>query len=440
MFLQFGYEPDHLSIRRALSCLATTRLIPVISLMAVFVAPAFAQRDVPLTIAEAEDLALSAEPGQQALVERANALEEQAIVAGALPDPVLRLGLNNYPIESGNFSTEGMTHAAVGYRQMFPRGKTRSLDTRRYEFLASDMNQQAGARAYDVLEATRIAWLDLFYWGKAHALVTESRPFFDDLVTITRSLYAVGRSNQQDVLRAELELSRLDDRLINIERRRALARASLGRWIGTDASREVADKLPTWADPPPLEALQQTLPQHPSLQAADARIFARDNGVELAEQRSRPGWALDIGYSYREGNLPTGEPRSDFVSLGVTVDMPFFRKKSVDSTLSAALSERSAARSDKERLLRAMDSELQGVLARWQELNRRLALYEKRMLGQASDNAQASLLAYQSDDGDFADVMRGYIVDLNTRIEFVRLQVEREQSFAMLANLGGLPR
>ncbi len=62
------------------------------------------------------------------------------------------------------------------------------------------------------------------------------------------------------------------------------------------------------------------------------------------------------------------------------------------------------------------------------------------MLGQASDNAQASLLAYQSDDGDFADVMRGYIVDLNTRIEFVRLQVEREQSFAMLANLGGLPR
>jgi len=440
MLFQFGYEPDYLSIRKAPSCPAITRVFAVVVLMAVFVAPAFAQREVPLTIAEAEDLALSAEPGQQAFFDRANALEEQAVVAGALPDPVLRLGLNNYPIESGNFSTEGMTHAAVGYRQMFPRGKTRSLDTRRYELLASDMNQQAGARAYDVLAATRVAWLDLYYWGKAHALVTESRPFFDDLVTITRSLYAVGRSNQQDVLRAELELSRLDDRLINIERQRALARASLARWIGTDARRQVADKLPTWADPPPLEVLRQALSQHPALQAADARIMARDAGVEIADQRSRPGWALDVGYSYREGSLANGEPRSDFISLGVTVDMPIFRKKSVDSTLSAALAERSAARSDKERLLRAMDSELQGEFARWQELNRRLALYEERMLGQASETAQASLLAYQSDDGDFADVMRGYIVDLNTRIEFVRLQVEREQSFAVLANLGGLPR
>ena len=62
------------------------------------------------------------------------------------------------------------------------------------------------------------------------------------------------------------------------------------------------------------------------------------------------------------------------------------------------------------------------------------------MLVQASDHAQATLLAYQSDRGDFADVMRGYIDDLNTRIDYLRLQVEREQSFALLANLGGIPR
>jgi outer membrane protein TolC len=429
MFFNFGYRPDSLYSR-----------IAVIALLALPFTYASAQHDVPLTIAEAEKLALASEPGQQALRARAAALEEQAVVAGALPDPMLRVGLNNYPIESGGFTTEGMTNVGAVYRQAFPRGDTRSLNNRKFTRLAEAQMQEADARGDDVLAATRIAWLDLYYWSKARELVRESRPFFDDLATITRSLYAVGRRNQQDVLRAELELSRLDDRLIDIERQQLRARAQLREWIGEDAGRRVAGKLPRWDDAPPLEDLIAALREHPALQAADARIAAQDTGVEIAEQRSKPGWALDVGYSYRNGSLPSGDPRSDFVTVGVTVDLPFFSKKSVDSTLSAALQERSAARADKQRMQRSLESRLAAEYARWQELSRRLALYEERILVQANDHAQASLLAYQNDRGDFADVMRGYIDDLNTRIDYVRLNVEREQAYAVLANLGGIPR
>jgi outer membrane protein TolC len=429
MYFHFGYRLDTLYRRVAL-----------VALLALPFAHASAQHDIPLTIAEAEKLALASEPGQQAMRARAAALEEQAVVAGTLPDPMLRVGLNNYPIESGGFTTEGMTNVGAVYRQAFPRGDTRSLGNRRFTRLAEAQMQEADARGDDVLAATRIAWLDLYYWSKARELVLESRPFFDDLATITRSLYAVGRRNQQDVLRAELELSRLDDRLIDIERQQLRARAQLREWVGEDADRRVADKLPQWENAPPLEDLLVALREHPALQAADARIAAQDTSVELAEQRSKPGWALDVGYSHRNGSLPNGDPRSDFVTVGVTVDLPFFRKKSVDSTLSAALQERSAARADKQRMQRSLESRLAAEYARWQELSRRLALYEERILVQANDHAQASLLAYQNDRGNFADVMRGYIDDLNTRIDYVRLNVEREQAYAVLANLGGLPR
>lgn len=429
MLFHFGLRPDTLYRRAAL-----------LAMLALPFSPALAQHDIPLTIAEAEDLALAAEPGQQALHARAASLEEQAVVAGALPDPMLRVGLNNYPIQSGDFTTEGMTNVGATYRQAFPRGDTRSLGNLKFTRLADAQLQEADARGKDVLAAARVAWLDLYYWSKARDLVRESRPFFEDLVTITRSLYAVGRRNQQDVLRADLELSRLDDRLIDIERQQLRARAQLGEWIGDDAERRVADKLPQWDDAPPLESLLAALREHPALQAADARIAAQDAGVELAEQRSKPGWSLDVGYSYRDGALPDGDPRSDFITVGVTVDLPFFNKRSVDSTLSAALQDRSAARADKERLLRSLESRLTAEYARWQELSRRLALYEERILVQASDHAQAALLAYQNDRGNFADVMRGYIDDLNTRIDYVRLNVEREQAYAVLANLGGLPR
>jgi len=440
MFFSIGIRPDHKIVRRVSLCSSIARSLGAIALATIFVAPVYAQHAVPLTLAEAEDLALADEPGRLALQARATALAERAVVASALPDPMLRLGLNNYPIQSGDFTTEGMTNAAVAYRQSFPAGKTRSISSMQFEMLASEVNKSAEARGRNVLTAARSAWLDTYFWGQAHDLVNESRPFFNDLATITRSLYAVGRKSQQDVLRAELELSRIDDRLIEIERQQARARAALGEWIGDDANRPVAEKLPAWDSPPPLAHLIQNLSEHPTMMAADAQIAAREAGVDLADERSKPQWALDLAYSYRDGSLPNGDPRSDFFTVGVSVGLPFFRKKSVDSKLSAALQERSAAESTRTQIERELQSRLEAEYSHWQDLSRRLALYEERILGQARDHAQASMLAYQSDSGDFADVMRGYIDDLNTRIEYIRLQIDRAQSYAVLANLGGFPR
>ncbi len=89
-------------------------------------------------------------------------------------------------------------------------------------------------------------------------------------------------------------------------------------------------------------------------------------------------------------------------------------------------------------MLRRLNSRLEGEYAQWTELTRRIELYSQQILKQAGDNAQASLVAYQSDAADFANVMRAYIDDLNARVEYTRLQVERAKSFVVLADLGGL--
>ena len=75
-----------------------------------------------LTLAAAEAAATAQEPGQRALRAEAEMQRQQARVAAQLPDPELRLGINNYPIESGGFSTEGMTNAQLGLRQAVPPG------------------------------------------------------------------------------------------------------------------------------------------------------------------------------------------------------------------------------------------------------------------------------------------------------------------------------
>ena len=403
-------------------------------------APAKAQGRVPLTLMEAEDRALEQEPGQAAFRARADALEEQSVAADQLPDPTLRVGLANFPIESGGFTTEGMTQGQLALRQAFPAGNTREASTSQFQSLAAEMSESAEARGRDVLTSVRNAWLEAYYWERADSIVSESRPFFTDLVTVTRSLYAVGSKDQQDVLRAELELSRLDDRLITIDRQRAGARAALYEWVGDESARPVAPKLPAWEQLPPLETLRADLLNHPALRAADARIDAQRAGIDLAEEKQKPGWALDLTYGYRDGFQTDGTPRSDFVSLSVTMDLPLFRENRQDRGLAAALSERRAADESKHQLLRSLTSQLDAEYARWQGLSSRVDLYERSILGQTNAQANAALAAYQSESGDFADVMHGFIDDLNTRLDYIRLQIERAQSYAVLANLGGLPR
>ncbi len=426
-----------LSGRKPLSS-AWRTAIPILSLCGLLAYLPPVAADERLTLAAAERLALEAEPGQQALEARADALAHRADVAAALPQPVLRVGLNNYPIESGSFSTEGMTNASVGIRQAFPPGQARKLERQHFEWRAQATLETADQRGEETRRRTREAWLDVYYWQEAAAQVEATRPFFADLLTVTESLYAVGRKTRQDVLRAELELSRLEDRLIDISRAEAMARARLAEWVGRAADRPVAAALPAWHLAPPLADLAGRLDEHPLLRAADADLEARRAAVSLATEQKKPGWAVDVGYAYREGQLSNGQPRSDFVTVGVTMGLPFTRSKAIDSKLSAALRERSAAEFDRDRDRRALESTLRAEHVRFTELSRRLELFETRILAQVRAHAAAALDAYRSDTADFADVMRAYIDDLDTRTEFLRLSTERAMSYAALAYLGGL--
>ncbi len=440
MFSYCGRLPDRILVCKARCRLIFNKLACALIVCMVFAANAHAQQRVVLTLAEAEDLALKHEPGQAAFLARASALDEQAVAAGQLPDPTLRIGLINYPINGGNFTTEGMTQAQLGFRQVFPRGKSRAASTKRLRSMAAAQSENAEARLRDVLTGARVAWLETYFWQHAHAVLSESRPFFEDLVSITQSMYAVGRKSQYDVLHAELELSRLDDRLIEADRYRGVAQASLSQWLSSDAYRPVADKLPTWEQVPVLADLQQNLSTHPLLLAADADISAQQSGVDLANENKKPGWVLDLGYGYRDGYLADGTPRSDFISLSVSVDLPLFKKNRQDRRLSAALSERSAAVAMKGQLHAQLRSELNSEYTRWTDLTRRMVLYETKILQLSENQAEAALLAYQSDAGDFSDVMRAQVDNLDTRLEHIGLQIERAQSYAVIANLGGLAR
>jgi len=409
--------------------------------LALFVgATGHANEETPLTLAETERLALANEPGQDVFLARAEALDEQSMAVGQLPDPQLRLGVVNFPLESGDFRTEGMTQAVIGIRQSIPRGQTRSASTSRLQSLSADQRARAEARAREVLMTARQSWLDVDYWENAEKIILDIRPYFSDLVVVTRSLYSVGVRDQQDVLRAELELSRIDDRLIDIGKQIEHSRAVLAEWVGPDNSQRPLDGSVPEVSVPALEVLFEKLKSHPTLIAADARIDASGDGVILAEQGFKPAWGVEVNYGYRDGQLANGKSRSDFISAMVTFDLPIFTSKRQDKHLQAAKREKRAMTSSKTELYRSLRRITEAEYRNWEKLTKRVEFYDELLVPQARGNAQAALAAYQSDASDFADVMRGRITELDVRLDQLRLKSNRQKSYAVLASLGGLQK
>ena len=119
----------------------------------------------PLHLEEAVTLALNAnDPTVQRFTERAAALEERAVADGQLPDPQLRFGLANWPVDSFDFEQEPMTQIQVGLRQSFPSGSTRSLTTARRRAEAREQRSARYLQELQIVLQVRRTWLELSYW------------------------------------------------------------------------------------------------------------------------------------------------------------------------------------------------------------------------------------------------------------------------------------
>ena len=104
--------------------------------------------------------------------------------------------------------------------------------------------------------------------------------------------------------------------------------------------------------------------------------------------------------------------------------VPLFTENRQDQEVSAAVSLSEAIKTDKRLVLREMMSYIQSLYAENERLMERQALYELELLEQMQEQAEASLNAYTNDEGDFAEVVRARIADLNARIDALDISVD----------------
>ena len=397
----------------------------------------------PLKLEQAVALAVDADPWLTGSQFTQEALNDEAIAAATLPDPRVSLMAGNFPVDTFDLNQEAMTQLSVGVSQMFPRGDSLALAQHQKQQLAEQHPLLRLDRKAKVSAMVSQLWLEAFKAQESIRLIEQDRALFEQLVDAAKAGYssALGRARQQDVIRAQLELTRLEDRLTMLRQQQQAAQKRPTEWIGAPATVPLAPVLPTQSLSRPLsvptikQASEHTryewIRHHPALRALDQRIDATQTGVDLAKQKYKPEWGLTAQYGYRDSD-PMGRDRADLFSVGVTFDLPLFTGNRQDKEVSAAVNRTEAIKTEKHLLGRRLMAELETASVQLARLDERQALYADQLLPQMAEQAEASLTAYNNDDGDFAEAVRARIAELNAKVDALAIAVDRQKTIAQI--------
>ncbi len=366
-------------------------------------------------------------------VERAEARIPQVT---ALDDPMLEVA----PLGDMAETAAGMVGVMTGVSQKLPfPGKLR------HSGLAAE--QETGV-AKSELEMTRLnlinetrrAYWSYYYTTRAMELTAESRELLAEFQQIAESQYRVGLANQQDVLRASVELSSLDNELITWEQQQTTAAAMLNSLL----ARPVTAALPK---PPGADSEQITLKlnwllaqaeqANPELQRIRQQIAAEQEKLEVARLQRWPDLTVSYNYSFveEEGMAPSPSGKDQWW-IGFGVNVPVWSRKydAAEREARAGIHQGSAELQDARNRLAFR---VQDAYVRLDTQQRLVTLLHDVSIPQAQQTLEVSTSSYSSGKVDFLTLVSNWRQVLDFKLAYQQSLAELERSFAELQQTVG---
>ncbi|MBN8087324.1 TolC family protein [Vibrio vulnificus] len=435
-------KPSLLALCISVSALVAT---PVMAQSSTATSGQLLSQSDPLTLLIEQALANDASRKQ--IFAQSQAMRESGVAASTLMDPKLKVGFGGLPVDSFKFDEDPMTNISVGLMQQFERGSTLELQSKKASQQADGMALQVAARERDVANGITQLWLELGYQQQAERVLLENQRLMRELESFISTNYSIGKSEAQDLLNAQLQVSQLEEKLQANQQMQRRILSQISEWLGSewlDQQRDLkASNQLNWDALERLLSASSTtqhfaqLAQHPMVQMANANIAVSQTQVELAEQSYTPQFGVEVMYAYRQANNMKGEPASDLVSAYLTMDIPLFTGNRQDRAHAAAQYQVGAAQSQKDLLLAQMNAKVNALLVDRSNLEQRLERYQNTLLEQAKARTKAVERGYQNSTAQFNDVIAATRDELAVELESQRLITDLNQVNSNLSMLLG---
>lgn len=401
--------------------------------------------------------ALAGSPVLRAARLRADAARARVSPSGLRPDPMLMVGVQNFPVSEPGFE-DFMTMKMVGIQQTIPHPGKLGLQRRAAESEV-DMAQAvlAGAER-QVTRDVQDAYYDLAFVDQALAIVARNRDLLVGIMKVAETRYSAGTAGQQDVLRARLEASRLAEQAVTLteQRRATLARlnAALGRSPETTVPNPaiplritraaVADSAAgvrftsaalgaraSGSPLPPLAVLQETaLRESPALREDAAKVAAQAARLELARKSHLPDFDVSIQYGQRRGY-------SDMVSAVVSVPLPLQKGRRQDAEVTAARADSGAFEADREARANDLRVEVARLVSELERQRTQLALYKSAIIPQGRAALTSATASYQVGRVEFVALLENQATVFNYETEYFRVLTDFAKTLAELERVVG---
>lgn len=360
------------------------------------------------------------------------AQRRRIVQAGALPDPTLTVSWMGDPIPFKTMDMDPSSYRGLSAMQMLPLGGKRELrrEMARKEVTASEADQTATVRR--LTAEARTAFYDYFYSDKALQITNRNKARLQQLADISEARYRVGKAMQQDVLRAQVEISMLLQRSVTLEQQRQIAAARLNTLMG----RAMDSPLP-----PAAEVRKDALPAlaslAPAAQANDPMLKREQSMVErnkVAITMARKEYVpdLSVGYMYQQR---TGLP--DMYGMQFTVNLPIFYKSKQREGIEQAKQELLAAERSRDARHLELTYELKQMYAMASSADKMLDLYDKAIIPQAELALRSAQSSYSVGTVDFLTVMANFTTIHGYQIDYYRQLADYEIALARIEALTG---
>ncbi|MEQ9106050.1 MAG: TolC family protein [Limnobacter sp.] len=379
-----------------------------------------------LALAEKRSEALRAQDAAR------QAAQNQATAAGELPDPMLNLEVINIPAngpDQFSLAADFMTMRGVGISQTFARKDKREAQANVFNKNA-EIAQAGKFQALSKLRtATAQAYLDRFYSQEILAVLQSQRTELELQIEAADALYRSGKAPQTDVFAARTELGLMDLRIQDTQALLDNAQAELQRWVGDAADAPLAGAVDLSQSRLSAVDLFEQLHQHPEVLALDKAESVALAEVEVKQQEKSADWTLSVMYAGR------GPQFSEMLSFGASRPLFVDQDDRQDQALAAANAMAAKARAERIELHREHLAQTRRWQQTWQSNLKRINDFDRSLIPLTQQRTQAALAAYQGATGTLADVLAARRMEIDMRLEKLRIQMDTARLWAQLEYL-----
>lgn len=421
-----------LAFRAAARPLVNARLRTALALVAYVLSMGHAAAQMtPPTLGFEEALRLAAERSQALVASDAEvrAARERVAAAGQLPDPTLKIGVNNFPVggpDRFTLTRDFMTMQSVGVMQELTRTDKRQARVRKAEVDIETGLISRQVQLAELQRETALAWLERSYLEVVRELLTRQVAETELLAQAAEVTYRAGRGGQAEIFAARANVESLRDKILDAERRIATATTQLARWVGPPAKRPLAARPALDELPFGVAEIRSRLDHHPMLRMAANQEAMATAEVEIAAAARKPDWSVELMYSKR------GDAYGDMVSVNVSVPLQIDRQGRQDRELAARVALRDQARALREERFRSLQAEALAWAQEWRSLRERASNYDRTLLPLARQRTESSLTSYRAGSGNLSMVLDGRRMELEVRMEQLRLEIDAARAWAQL--------